>query len=293
MDADELKQKVCNSNINCYSGDFAKNYDLNNSGYKQKIIQKNMNEIISKSKKDLAMIEIACGTGRTTHKFFRYQKLKKIFCLDISKDMLEVLKKKLSNKERKRAEFICEEATDFFKNTNKKFDIILIEGSLHHILDYEKLLDYSSKKLKPAGFYCIFGEPTPKEEFNFYVEEIISTWDRAINEFKDKPLKRILYLLYSPLSILSLFLNKGSVKKLKDRILHGKAFDEDLIKYAEYWVYEGKTGLNKNKIIEVLKKNKIEIIKIGPYPGYKSEFINKLSKFLKINVCFYIIGRKK
>lgn len=94
MDADELKQKVCNSNINCYSGDFAKNYDLNNSGYKQKIIQKNMNEIISKSKKDLAMIEIACGTGRTTHKFFRYQKLKKIFCLDISKDMLEVLKKK-------------------------------------------------------------------------------------------------------------------------------------------------------------------------------------------------------
>ena len=243
-------------------------------------------------KNDVKIIEIACGTGRTTQKLFKYPEIGKIFCLDISEDMLNVFKVKLNPKERKKAKFILGDATGYFKSCKDKFDIIIIEGSLHHVKDYPELLYFSSQRLKNDGFYCIFGEPSSKKEFNSYIEGVISTWDRALNEFNKNNFKKILYLLYSPFSLFSPILNRGYKKKIKDRLLHGKNINEDLVKYAEYWVYKDKEGLNKKKILDILEKNNVKIIKTGPYPGYKSKFINRIARRLRINVCFYIVGQK-
>jgi ubiquinone/menaquinone biosynthesis C-methylase UbiE len=76
-----------------------------------------------------------------TNYLFKYTKTSEIFCLDISKDMLNILKNKLSKQDNRRASFICGDATDYIKSTKEKFDIICVQGSLHHMFDYLDLIN--------------------------------------------------------------------------------------------------------------------------------------------------------
>lgn len=288
----KTKKKVCESNIKSFSDNAAINYDKeHNSVYQKKVFSENTKKILRSFKKaNLKIIDIACGTGGMTYLFFKYSKNSKIFCLDISKDMLDVFKKKLSFEEKKRAKFICDDATNYFKKCKEKFDIIVVEGSLHHIFDYLDLLDLSSKRLKDDGFYYITGEPLPKQEYNYYLGELIRTWDRAFYNYKDNKLKLFLYLLYAPFNFLSPVINSKYIKKIKDKLLHGGVIEKNSAGYTEYWGY--KKGLDLNKILEIFKKNNIKVIKVGIGSGYRYKWVKKMAQFLKVNSSFDLMGVK-
>ena len=215
------KEEVCKANLKEFEK-LADTYDKpNNFSWRKRLLEKNIKEILNHFKRDnLKIIDIACGTGTSTAYLFKHTKKSEIFCLDISKKMLDVLKKKLNSEDLKRSKFICSDAIDYFDKSKNNFDIIIVRGALHHIYDYLDVLKVTSKKLNKGGIYYIDNEPLPKEKYNYYIDQMLRTWDRAFLEHKNNKFKQLLFLLYAPFNFLAPVINIKFIKSIKNVIIN-------------------------------------------------------------------------
>lgn len=284
------KEEVCKANIKEYSK-LAGHYDEeHNSASLKNALEKNIKEILNHTKKDnLKIIDIACGTGLSTRYLFKHTKKSEIFCLDISKNMLNILKRKLSPEDLKRAKFICSDALSYFNESKNNFDIIVVHGALHHIYDYLDVIKASSKKLNKGGMYYIAGEPLPKKKYNYYIDQTFRIWDRVFWEQKNNKFKQLLFLAYAPLNFLAPVLNSKFVKSIKNLVLHGRKDmkRDDLI---EYWGYD--KGLDLDKIIKILNGNNLEIIKSDSSHSFKINFFYRIEELFKIKPFFDLVAIK-
>lgn len=101
---------------------------------------------------NMIALEYGCGTGLLS--FFLQPYLKKILLCDSSEGMLEVVKRKIG--ENKINNMIAQKL-DLTKDNIpvEKYDIIYTLMTLHHIIDYEKLIESFMLMLKPNGYLCI------------------------------------------------------------------------------------------------------------------------------------------
>ncbi|MBI4619834.1 MAG: class I SAM-dependent methyltransferase [Desulfobacterales bacterium] len=110
------------------------------------------------SRTDLRVLDLGCGTGFLTTKMLQKQKAD-IIAVDLSKDMLMQLEKKLSSFPQGRVALINKEATAFLQGDNTRYDLITASAFLHHLTDIKELLDLAIKNLKPNGLFYIAYEP--------------------------------------------------------------------------------------------------------------------------------------
>jgi ubiquinone/menaquinone biosynthesis C-methylase UbiE len=137
---------------------YDKNYRYFSPFTKYKILKKARDfSTLIKSENDeksLKMLDVGCGTGEYTQRVAKLFPKSKIIGLDISKNILEVAKKKCKGK--RNVSFVLKSAynTDFKENS---FDIIYGFYVLHH-LDIEKFRREALRILKPGGL-LFFYEP--------------------------------------------------------------------------------------------------------------------------------------
>ena len=115
-----------------------------------------MKWVKDKAKESSVLVDLGCGTGNTSNQI-RFDK--KIYCVDISQNMLDIAKNKLGIYEN--IIFIKNDLLGFFDNLNNdtQIDTIISTYAIHHLTQKEKhLLFKKIFNILPKGGKIIFGD---------------------------------------------------------------------------------------------------------------------------------------
>ncbi|MGL1893668.1 MAG: class I SAM-dependent methyltransferase [Spirochaetaceae bacterium] len=152
-------------------------------------------------KTDYIGLDFGCGTGLLGLHFV--EKSKEFTFLDISPGMIEQVKDKTTSQPTNKISTLV---LDITKNDlEDKYDFIVSLQALHHIENYQKVLDKLCKSLLPGGYLCISDLET--EDGSFHPEEVVPH-----NGFDTQKIEQILttYRL-KKISISSPYINKNLV----------------------------------------------------------------------------------
>lgn len=206
-----------------------------------------------------SVLDVGCGTGNQSLKF--YERGCQVSGVDISPDMLAVFEAKLKAKGIKdRIKLICQDVDEFIQQAITKYDIVSFSACLHHMPDYLTTIKKATEQIIEGGFIYITHEPTLKE---CRCRTLI---DRGI-EMIDSGLFRI-----------KLFLAKGMT-------LPDSNYD--------YSDYHTKTGLDQNKVIDLLKQSGLKILSFERYCPRKNKIVYLIDHYLiKTYSQFKLIAQK-
>jgi ubiquinone/menaquinone biosynthesis C-methylase UbiE len=108
--------------------------------------------------KPCPVLDIGCGTGNL---FLKLLKLKyEVWGVDLSPDMLTVLKERIPREARDRTMLFCQNIDDFIAQANRRFKFIVMSSVLHHFPDYLQTVKRISGLLEAGGWLYITHEPT-------------------------------------------------------------------------------------------------------------------------------------
>jgi 2-polyprenyl-3-methyl-5-hydroxy-6-metoxy-1,4-benzoquinol methylase len=139
-------------------------------------------EVQLNGKKDLQVLDFGCGTGFATEQILNSNFKKacsQLVCYDLSPDMIDVCKEKfksvpnisyLSNRE----------GFENLKNKSGKFDVIVCNSLIHHILDHQLLFDVFEESLTENGILIIGHEPNT----NFYNNIVLKRISQSYRVYK-------------------------------------------------------------------------------------------------------------
>lgn len=184
-----------------------------------------------KNKKPITILDIGTGAGfipLTICDFLK--KLDRFICSDISKEMLNLVERKLKNEKFKcRFEYIKLD-DEQFPFGDKSMDIITINSVLHHIPNTERFLNEIDRMLKKDGILIIGHEPNIKFRENKYLIFI-----NHLLVLLFKPKEEIKYLsvkfgIYDVLDRLSKIFSSRRRKMVHQRKIIAKRINEVLEK---------------------------------------------------------------
>ena len=128
------------------------------------------------------IIDLGCGTGNTADQLNNYHK---IYCVDISENMLKLAKNKLKNK--KNIQFLKKDLLEFFDNSknNKRVDTIVSTYAIHHLTQAEKhLLFKKAFDLLPNNGKIVFGDLMFKDRD--YEKQMKEKYPDLVEDFKEE-----------------------------------------------------------------------------------------------------------
>jgi len=120
-------------------------------------------------------LELGCGTGRLANSLF--QIADEVYGVDLSQAVLKIAQEKYP-----KLKLQCSEVVSLPYPDNY-FDLVIINGSLHHFFAVEKTLEEAHRVLKKGGAFVLLGEPSsqflhPSNPF-FYFWAV----NRILNKF--------------------------------------------------------------------------------------------------------------
>lgn len=197
------------------------------TGYSESSRLNKLLSLILDTKNQMAL-DIGAGTGFVTQKLFKASY--KVTAIDLSAEMLDILKQKLNADPNLSTQTI--DADTFLDNTQEKYNLITCSSVLHHLPDYTQTIQSMINHLEPNGYLLFFHEPTD------HTADSLETWLRKID-----------YKLYRVILVC-----KNILPKLKAAQLD--------YTMADYHVTH---GFNEEKVLKILKQEKMAIIKIEQY----------------------------
>ncbi|MFA6307671.1 MAG: methyltransferase domain-containing protein [Patescibacteria group bacterium] len=119
-------------------------------------------------------LELGCGTGRLANSLFKISD--EVYGVDISEEVLKIAKQKYPN-----LKLECSEVTKL-PYQDDYFDMVIINGSLHHFFAVEKTFNEAYRVLKTGGAFVLLGEPS--SQFIKPYNPFFYTWaiNRVINK---------------------------------------------------------------------------------------------------------------
>ncbi len=126
--------------------------------FEQGRILRNLKFIERNSPHNSFALDIGCGTGNLSLKLLDMGF--KVWGVDISQEMLEVLKKKVPQRFQDKISLFCKNIDYFLDRCQEQFGLIVVSSVLHHLPDYLKTLKKAIGLLQPGGYLYIIHEPT-------------------------------------------------------------------------------------------------------------------------------------
>ncbi len=250
---------LANKNVHSKEAEY---YDLIHTeifnSYEQKRVNSNLSRILNGFDKDARILEIGSGTGNLTLKLVQ-KGFKNITCIDISSEMLKIMKRKISSKN---ITTIVSDIDSFLHKNKSNYDIILISSVLHHLPNYEKTLNDLKRVLRSKGVIYITHEPFRHNlDKNIFYKFIV----------------RVDYLFYIIRYIVLIALGKLRYLKRDCSV-------------SDY--HTGEKALMINKIKQIFDKKPYSV-KVNYYAVAKNSFSASLLNRLKEFNNFEIIVNKK
>lgn len=135
--------------------------------------RENWDSVLSKylphTHESLTVLDIGTGTGFVPSVVDKYLNNSLMICIDISKQMLLTARIKLNGLKNHFKFITCDAETLPFKDSS--IDIITINSTLHHIPNYENMLEETNRVLSRRGILFIMHEPN-KLFYNSSVSKI-------------------------------------------------------------------------------------------------------------------------
>ena len=119
-------------------------------------------------------LELGCGTGRLANSLFQISN--EVYGVDLSQEVLKIAKQKYP-----KLKLECSQIINLPYSDNY-FDMIIINGSLHHFFAVEKTFKEARRVLKTGGAFVLLGEPN--SQFLKPYNPFFYTW--AINRVISK-----------------------------------------------------------------------------------------------------------
>jgi ubiquinone/menaquinone biosynthesis C-methylase UbiE len=119
-------------------------------------------------------LELGCGTGRLANSLFKISD--EVYGVDLSEEVLKIAKNKYP-----KLKLTCSEVIKLDYPDNY-FDLVIINGSLHHFFAVEETFKEANRVLKPGGVFVLLGEPN--SEFLKPYNPFFYTWllNRVLNK---------------------------------------------------------------------------------------------------------------
>lgn len=111
---------------------------------------KNLKKFLNNKKID-KVLDLGCGTGRLSNNLL--QIANEVYGVDQSEEVLKIARKKYPNLKLECSEVVNLPYPDNF------FDMVIINGSLHHFFAVEKTFTETHRVLKSGGSFIMLGEP--------------------------------------------------------------------------------------------------------------------------------------
>ncbi|OGY94611.1 MAG: hypothetical protein A2406_02175 [Candidatus Komeilibacteria bacterium RIFOXYC1_FULL_37_11] len=120
-------------------------------------------------------LELGCGTGRLANSLFQISD--EVYGVDLSEAVLQIAKEKYPN-----LKLQCSEVTHLPYPDNY-FDLVIINGSLHHFFAVDKTFQEAYRVLKSGGVFVLLGEPS--SQFLRLYNPFFYTWviNRIVSKF--------------------------------------------------------------------------------------------------------------
>ena len=167
--------------------------------------QKVLNNLNVSEGKNLNVLDFGCGTGFVTDQIINssfFNEDINITCYDLSPDMVEVCEKKFSKFQN--INYLSDsEGFEILKNKIGKFDVIICNALIHHVLDHKELFRIFDESLVDNGILIIGHEPNKNFYKNLALQKVSSTFrifKKITNKIKKvsidkKPLQEDLCLM--------------------------------------------------------------------------------------------------
>lgn len=214
------------------------------------------------SAKNPSALDIGAGTGNLSLKFLKYGF--SVTAVDISKEMLDVLRKKNVTGQIRLVE---SDVDSFILKEDRKYDVVAFSTMLHHVPNYIETIKNVIQLLNEGGILYIVHEPAKKK----CSKSVFSFFWRTIGK------------LDNVLSFIRAHLKGISIPSID-------------YTYADYH-----ENLNSDLIIKILKENDLEVLIYKEYIAFKSRIFSTISNKLLSNRlkiyagqlrCFKLIAKK-
>lgn len=129
----------------------AKDYDTTTFGEHARMLYPAMLEVITHSLGDI-VLDVGCGTGALLKQVYDEDHSRKLYGLDISKEMISISKERLQDKA-----IIKLGDSESLPFKDNYFDIVYCNDSFHHYPNPDKMLAETYRVLRYGG-KCIIGE---------------------------------------------------------------------------------------------------------------------------------------
>ncbi len=127
-------------------------------------------------------LDLGCGTGRLSKDLLTISS--EVYGLDASEEILKVASKKYS--QTPNLKWFLGEVTNI-PFSNDFFDLVVVNGALHHFFALPQVCKEINRVLKPGGVFAILGEPNKNyNKYNFFWYTFIAyrIWVKIIGIFK-------------------------------------------------------------------------------------------------------------
>ena len=155
-----LKEKVLEENRRVHALEnqlYLSRHPEQTNFFQNYIAEKTLDKVCCDLDANAKILDLGCGTG---YLFLRFlQRGFDVTGLDLSSEMIQVLKNSISESEKNRAHLAVGDAEEFFEKNQEEFDLVVFSAVLHHLFDYEIVLKKACQGLKSGTKIMIFFEP--------------------------------------------------------------------------------------------------------------------------------------
>ena len=126
--------------------------------YQSLILRKTVDQVCSlmgTTRGDI--LELGCGTGYLYLEFLK--RGYRITGVDLSAEMINVLEGRIPKDYRERSKLIVCDVETFADTDDKKYSAIIVSALLHHLYDFESVIQMYCDRLIPGGVFLVFFEP--------------------------------------------------------------------------------------------------------------------------------------
>jgi ubiquinone/menaquinone biosynthesis C-methylase UbiE len=139
---------------------------------------------------EIRALDCACGTGNVTMKLLAAGC--RVDALDISREMLDVMVRKLPARYRGRCEAVHSDADSHLEAAGPgSYHLITFSSALHHVPDYRRTFRSALKALARPGVVCVIHEPLPEEKAKVTaVSRLLRKADRLAWKYHGRIIRR-------------------------------------------------------------------------------------------------------